>query len=111
MSDTRTHTPAELHIIASIIKQQIGFWPMAEVGARDYAAGNWTLIGMDFPMPGLFFAAKPAYRLVNVYVLLTPSDVYRVVVKNRRTGATIHEYTDVYAADLAGIIRNLISVA
>lgn len=103
-----TYTPAELNEIAGTIKKQIGVWPLAEVGARGFAYGNFTLAGME-QMPGLMFTAKPRHRLVDVFVLLDPSDTYRVIVRKRNvhTPETLYELEQVYWDMLPEIIRNL----
>ncbi len=102
------YTTQELQVIAGTIRQQIGAWPCMEVGGRGYTAGNFKLIGED-RMPGLWFIAKPKSRLVDVYVLLAPSDTYTVIVRKRNvhTPTTLYRAEGVYADSLTDIIRNL----
>ena len=51
----------------------------------------------------------PRHRLVDVYVLLAPSDTYTVIVRKRNTHevVTLYRVEGVYADSLADIIRNL----
>jgi hypothetical protein len=94
--------------IANTIKSQIGVWPLAEVGARDFLAYHqFALAGEDYPMPGIQFDAKPRHRIVTVRVLLDPSDTYIVRVSNRNTGAVMYRLDNVYCDDLATVIRTL----
>lgn len=98
----------ELQDIATTIRKQVGIWPFAEVGARGFIAGNFTLIGEE-QRPGLRFTAKPKSRLVDVYILLDPSDTYRIVVRKRNvsTPETLYAESGLYADQLAWIVRNL----
>lgn len=83
--------------VATTIKQQIGVWPLAEVGARNFM----------FDESSLYFDAKPRHRIVRVVVTLDPSDTYSVTVVNKTKGTTIKRYVGIYADMLAYIIRNL----
>ena len=105
-----TYSIPELQQIAGTIQQQVGMWPFAEVGARDFKFGNFTLTGLN-SMPGLRFVAKPRHRLVYAYILLDPSDTYRVIVHARgrygERGARLYETDGIYWDTLPEIIRNL----
>lgn len=83
--------------VAATIKQQIGMWPLAEVGARKF-------MHLD---DCLAFLAKPRHRLVSVHVKLTPADTYTVSVWSKDGLKLMYEITDVYADSLATVIRNL----
>lgn len=109
MAETATEIREEAVQIANTIRQQIGVWPLAEIGARDLIAyANLTLSTEDYPMPGLRFTAKPRHRLVTVDVLLDQGrDTYIVRVSDRTTGAVKYRLEDVYCDDLATIIRTL----
>ncbi len=95
--------------IANTIKRQIGVWPLAEVGARDFiACASLTVAGEDYPMPALRFTAKPRARLVTVDVLLDQGmDTYIVRVSKRQTAEILYRIDNVYCDDLAEIIRTL----
>ncbi len=86
---------------AAIIKQQIGVWALASIGARGFLQDEKSL----------YFDAKPSTRIVRVVVTLDPSDTYTVRVVNKRTGAEIHSSAGVYAEQLAAEIRHLEEVA
>ena len=66
--------------VAATIKQQIGFWALAEVGARGFMQDDVSL----------YFDAKPLARIVRVKVWLTPADTYTVQVFHKRTKSRIH---------------------
>lgn len=83
--------------VAATIKQQIGIWPLAEVGAR----------GFMYDSTSLYFDAKPTTRIVRVIVTLTPADLYDVRVANKKTGAELYSVEGVYGDMLAGIVRDL----
>lgn len=108
MSTSVEYTPAELHDIARTIKAQIGIWPFAEIGARDFRYGNFKLQGMD-ARPGLMFTAKPLTRLVDVFVLLEPNDTYRVIVNKRNVHVPtrLMDLEGVYADVLPRVIIGL----
>lgn len=107
MSDSRLDK-VQLQVIGQTIHKQIGMWPLAEVGARNFVYGYFTLIG-EKQLPGFRFTAKPTTRLVDVYILLEPSDTYRVIVRKRNTTepVSLKELDGVYADQLAEIIRDL----
>lgn len=106
--NTQRLSQIELQAIGRTIHKQIGIWSLAEVGARGFAYGYFTLQG-EKQLPGFRFTAKPTTRLVDVYVLLEPSDTYRVIVRKRNTyePVTLWELDGVYADMLAEIIRDL----
>lgn len=83
--------------VAAVIKSQIGFWALAEVGAR----------GFMFDESSLYFDAKPRTRIVRVVVTLDPSDTYTVRVLAKKTGAEVYRSEGIYADALAGVIRTL----
>ena len=83
--------------VAATIKQQIGFWALAEVGARGFMQDDVSL----------YFDAKPLARIVRVKVWLTPADTYTVQVFHKRTHAVLFELENVYWDSLPEIIRNL----
>lgn len=83
--------------VAQTIKDQIGFWAIAEVGARTFL----------FDADSLYFDAKPKRNIVRVVVTLDPSDTYTVKVLNKRTGAELYKAEMIYNDQLAEIIRNL----
>lgn len=83
--------------VAKIIRQQIGFWAWAEIGAR----------APMFDANSLYFDAKPLSRIVRVVVTLDPSDTYTVRVVNKKTGAELYRTDGIYADTLAGVIREL----
>lgn len=83
--------------VAATIKQQIGMWSLAEVGAR----------GFMFDASSLYFDAKPKARIVRVVVTLTPADLYDVRVLAKKTGDELYSVEGVFADQLAGIIREL----
>lgn len=106
---TASELIAETEQIANTIRQQIGVWPFAEVGARDFVAYHqFALAGESHPMPGIRFVAKPRHRLVNVDVLLDRGeDLYVVRVSDRNTGAVKYRIDRVFCTDLASVIRHL----
>jgi hypothetical protein len=83
--------------VARVIRQQIGFWPLAEVGAR----------GFMYDANSLYFDAKPLSRIVRIVVTLEPSDTYTVRVVNKKTHADIKTYENVYADQLGELFLNL----
>lgn len=103
--NTQLLSQVELQAIGQTIHKQIGIWSLAEVGARGFVYGYFTLQG-EKQLPGFRFTAT---RLVDVYVLLEPSDTYRVIVRKRNTHepVTLWELDGVYADMLAEIIRDL----
>jgi len=104
-----TQETAAVEEIAATIKGQIGIWPFAEVGARDFKYGRFTLQGETPQLPGLAFTAKPTTRLVEVYVLLDSSDTYTIVVRKRNTHeiVTLARWEGIYAGQLPSVIRLL----
>lgn len=91
------YTPTSKDAVAKIIKQQIGFWALAEVGAR----------GFMFDASSLYFDAKPLSRIVRVVVTLDPSDTYTVRVVNKKTGEELYSTSMVFADMLADEIHDL----
>lgn len=85
--------------VAKTIKAQIGFWGLAEVGARNFM----------FDATSLYFDAKPLNRIVRIVITLDPSDTYTVRVVNKKTGEDITKYEGVYADQLTDIFLNLAS--
>ena len=108
MNEQQRLTGIELAAIGQTIHKQIGMWPLAEVGARNFVYGYFTLQG-EKQLPGFRFTAKPTTRLVDVYIMLEPSDTYRVIVRKRNvsTPVSLLDLEGVYADQLAGIIREL----
>lgn len=90
-------TPAENQQIADTIKAQIGFWPLAEVGARQYLFGPRSL----------YFDAKPLSRIVTVQVELTSDDLYDITVRNKKTGKVLSEVSGIFNDQLAFEIRTM----
>lgn len=90
-------TPAENQQIANTIKGQIGVWPLAEVGARQFLFGSRSL----------FFDAKPLTRIVTVQVELTSDDLYDVTIRNKKSGEVLAETKGIFNDQLAATIRNL----
>ncbi len=98
-------------IIAATIRNQIGAYNLMLQGGREYFHGDFAPEGVAEPLPGLRFTAKPTSRLVHVFVLLEPSDTYRIVVQTRPTPKTaakvLYSAEGVYADMLSEIIRDL----
>ena len=82
--------------VAGIIKQQVGVWAFAEVGAR----------GFMYDDKSLHFDCKPLHRIVRVRITLDPSDTYTVTVLNKK-GDTIYDQEGMYFDSLPSIVRNL----
>lgn len=83
--------------VAGVIKSQIGFWALAEVGARTFMYdGN-----------ALLFDAKPKSRIVRVKVELNGRDLYDITVRNKKTGAVLYEADDLYNDSLSEVVMHL----
>lgn len=82
--------------VADTIKDQIGFWAFAEVGARSF----------QYDATSLYFDCKPTTRIVKVKVTLDPSDTYSVRV-TKKDGTELYSESDVYNDMLPELIRNL----
>ena len=84
--------------VANTIKTQIGFWSLAEVGARSF-------VGYA---DRLQFIAKPRHRLVIVEVTLNARDTYDVRVRRNSIGNDeLYAVEGVYFDGLPSIIRGL----
>lgn len=84
--------------IAGITKKQIGVWALASVGARGFMHGSEG---------ALYFDAKPRHRIVRVIVELTPADLYRIRVVNKKTGEELYRADGVYNDSLSEVILAL----
>jgi len=82
--------------VAQTIKNQIGFWALAEVGARNFA----------YDADSLYFECKPTTRIVKVKITLDPSDTYTVRVF-KKDGTELYSDNDYYADMLPMFVRNL----
>lgn len=83
--------------VAQTIREQIGMWPLAEVGARSFL----------FDATSLYFDAKPWSRIVRVKISLEPEDLYTVIVLNKKSGAELYRAEGVFNDQLAEIVREL----
>jgi len=90
-------TTATSSKVADTIQKQIGFFPLAEIGARNFFITSDSLI----------FTAKPTTRLVQVTVRLDRTDTYTVTVMRRTDCATLFEAENIYADQVGEIIRYL----
>jgi hypothetical protein len=94
-------TTTDKTTVARTIKTQIGFWALAEVGAR----------GFMHDASSLYFTCKPRTRLVQVRVRLDASDTYTITVTAKSGdamfGAPLYEASDIHAEALSGIVRTL----
>lgn len=86
--------------VAMTIRAQVGIWPFAEVGARDFSYDDTSL----------YFTAKPRGRLVLVKITLDPSDTYSVHMAPKN-GKHAGEWTQleegIYNDMLPEVVRGL----
>lgn len=86
--------------VALTIRNQIGVWAFAEVGARDFSYDDTSL----------YFTAKPTRRLVKIKVTLDPNDTYSIHTASMKlveAGIWTKLADGIYNDMLAGVIRDL----
>lgn len=99
--------------VADTIRQQIGFWNFAAVGARDFLYGSEERGSLSFHANILPFTKtgkrSGCARIMDVKIICTFSDTYTVTVTYKRAGEIITHYTasNIYADQIGRVILAL----